>query len=428
MNRAEREPPRAGLRERRSLEASGTPLSEVAVAGPRRLSDPFIQDTIIASLLTVASIVGLLENLQFDLPEGGTDARHRTLDTLGFSLALMQTVPLAWRRVAPVAVLTVSASAMFVYVALGYLPSFATFGFLLALYTVAAHRERRISIPAALASGGVVLAILSMSRLPVELDRIFADFVVVGAVWFIGDGLRVKRGQVRSLEDRATRLERDREAAALRAAAQERRVIARELHDVVANNVSVMVAQSAAAQRVFDADPEEGRTALSSIEGSGRDALAEMRRLLGLARTDDDRPGEGHPRQGLHDIESLVAEVRSAGLPVELVVEGEPRPLPPGLELSAFRIVQEALTNVMEHAGPARATVTIGFGASALDVTIADDGRRPVAGGADPVRTRYGHLGMRERVGFFDGHLRVGPRRGGGYEVVASLPLESDPA
>ena len=298
---------------------------------PRRrtLSNPVVQDTVIASLLTAASLVGLLENLHLDLPEGGTDARNRNLDTLGFTLALLQTVPLVWRRVAPVAVLAVTTSAMFLYFALGYFPSFASFGFLLALYTVGAHRERRISIPAALAIAAVVLMILVISREPIEIDTIFAECLVVGAVWFIGDGLRVKRSQVVSLGDRAKRLEREREEVARKAVAEERRVIARELHDMVAHNVSVMVAQSAAAQRVFDADPEEGRAALYSIEESGRDALVEMRRLLGLLRTDDDRPDVRDPQRGLDDIESLLSQVREAGLPVELTVEGEPRPLPP---------------------------------------------------------------------------------------------------
>jgi signal transduction histidine kinase len=394
----------------------------------RTFADPVVQDSLIAMLLTAASLVGLLENLQVDLPEGGTDARHRTLDTLGFSLVLAQTVPLAWRRVAPVLVLAVCTSAMFLYFTLGYFPSFASFGFVLALYTVAAHRDRRVSIPAALAIAATVLTILALSREPVEIDMVLAECLIVGAVWFIGDGLRVKRSQVIVLEDRATRLEHEREEVAQRAVAQERRVIARELHDMVAHNVSVIVAQSAAAQRVFDVDPEEGRTALRSIEASGRDALAEMRRLLGLLRTDDDRADARDPQRGLDDIETLLSQVREAGLPVELRVEGRPRPVPSGLGLSAFRIVQEALTNVMEHAGPATATVTIRYATSSLDLSIVDDGWGSIVEDPGPIQARYGHLGMRERVGLFRGELRVGPRRGGGYEVAASLPLDPDPA
>jgi signal transduction histidine kinase len=393
----------------------------------RVLSQPLWQDTLIASILTTASLIGLLVHLHVDLPEGGTDARNPSLDTLGVVLALLQTVPLVWRRVAPVLVLAVCSLAMFLFFFLGYLPSFASFGFLLALYTVAAHRERKISIPAAVASVVVVLLLLIGSKEPFELEPFFAEGLVVGAVWFIGDGLRTKRSQVTNLVDRATRLEREREEAAQKAVTEERRVIARELHDMVAHKVSVIVAQSAAAQRVIDDNPEEGRLALRSIEDSGRETLVEMRRLLGLLRTQDDRPDVRDPQQGLGDIGTLLSQVREAGLLVRLTVEGAPRPLPAGLDLSAFRIVQEALTNVLKHAGPADAAVVIRYAESSLHLTITDDGCGFDAEDPDPLRARYGHLGMRERVGLFGGSLQVGPRPGAGYEVVASLPLDTDP-
>lgn len=393
----------------------------------RTLAEPIRQDALIAALLTTASLVGLLVHLHVDLPEGGTDAVNTQLDSVGIVLALLQTVPLVWRRMAPVLVLAVCSVAMFLFFYLGYLPSFASFGFLLALYSVAAHRDRRISIPAALGSAFVVLMILFNSREPLELDVLFAEGLVVGSVWFIGDGLRTKRGQVTSLEDRATRFQREREEAARQAVAEERRRIARELHDMVAHNVSVIVAQSTAAQRVFDAAPEESRVALRSIEGSGREALVEMRRLLGLLRTSDDRPDVRDPQQGLDDIETLLAQVREAGLHVHLTVEGMRRPLPAGLDLSAFRIVQEALTNVLKHAGPATATVRIRYERSLIHLTISDNGSGLVDRDPDPLRARYGHLGMRERVALFGGSLRVGPRSGEGYEVAVSLPLDGDP-
>jgi signal transduction histidine kinase len=393
----------------------------------RPLSDPLVQDTLIATLLTSASLLGLLVHLNVDLPEGGGDVPGRSLDTLGIGLALLQTVPLVWRRVVPVAVLAVTGAAILMFFAYGYVPSFASFGFLLALYTVAAHRDRRISVRAAIASAVLFLLILAIGKEAIELDAIFSEFLLVGAVWFIGDGLRIKRGQVTRLEDRATRLEREREEAAGKAVAEERRVIARELHDVVSHNVSVIVAQSAAAQRVFDSHPEDGRAALRSIEDSGRAALVEMRRLLGLLRTDDDRPQPRITPHGLEGIEVLLSQVRDAGLRVELTVEGTPRRLPAGLDLSAFRIVQEALTNVLKHAGPASAAVMIRYGESSLDLEILDDGWDFDIDDGDPSRARYGHLGMRERVGLFGGRLRVGPRSGGGYGVAASLPLDPEP-
>jgi signal transduction histidine kinase len=409
------------------LFAPSAPRRYVDGAILRVLSRPIGQDTLIALLLTTASLIGLLVHLHVDLPEGGADRSNRPLDTLGVVLALLQTVPLTWRRVAPVVVLAVCSSAMFLFFYLGYLPSFASFGFLLALYTVAAHRERRISVPAALGSAAVALMLLIGSREPFELDVIFAEGLVIGAVWFIGDGLRTKRTQVSTLQDRATRLEHEREEAAQKAVSEERRVIARELHDMVAHNVSVIVAQSAAAQRVIDAQPEEGRIVLRSIEESGREALVEMRRLLGLLRTDHDRPDVRDPQRGLDDLAGLLSQVREAGLAVGLTVEGTPRPLPAGLDLSAFRIVQEALTNVLKHAGAGSTSVRIRYERSSLHLTISDDGSGPVEGDPDPLRARYGHLGMRERVGLFRGSLRVGPKPGGGYEVAAALPLDADP-
>jgi signal transduction histidine kinase len=419
---------------RANADASLPAASETSVAGmgssglARRwaLSDPLVQDALIALLLTAASLIGLLTQLHVDLPEGGTDG-HPGLDGIGLALALLQTVPLVWRRVAPIAVLVIVTTATFLFFTLGYFPSFASFGYLLALYTVAAHRERRTSIPAALASVFVVVLILFMSKEPVEIDTVFSECLVIGAVWFIGDGLRAKRSQVITLEDRATRFEREREKAARRAVAEERRVIARELHDVVAQKVSVMVAQSVAAQRVFDDEPEESRTVLRTIEDSGREALVEMRRLFGLLRTDEDRPDARDLQQGLDDVEWILSRVREAGVRVDLRVEGQPRSLPPGLDLSAFRIVQESLTNVVKHAGATRATVEIRYVASGIDLSIVDDGRGSETADRDPGRARYGHLGMRERVALFGGRLRVGPRLGGGYEVVAFLPLDPDP-
>jgi signal transduction histidine kinase len=240
--------------------------------------------------------------------------------------------------------------------------------------------------------------------------------------------MRLQRSHVVQLEDRTTRLEKERDALARKAVAQERRVIARELHDVVAHNVSVIVAQAGAAQRIFDAHPEEARTTLGAIEHMGRAALVEMRRLMGFLRTRTDGSVMRSPQPGLDNLETLVAQVREAGLPVTLRVEGSPRALPAGLDLSAFRIVQEALTNSLKHAGPARATVIVRYEKARVGLEIFDDGMGASSRRAGPPQTRYGHLGMRERVGLFGGELRVGGRPGGGFEVVASLPLDGEPS
>ena len=421
-----------------------TPATDTQVADSLRLTAPSaratpsvegpwfentsVQDAVGAGFLTALSLIGVVTNLHVDLPEGEGEAAARSLDVLGISLILLQTVPLAWRRRNPVATLVVSLSALFAFSLLGYFASFAAFGFLIALYTVAAHRPRRISVPVGISSGVVLLLILLFRREPIEVDAILAEFMFVSAAWFLGDSLRIRREQVVQLEDRALRLERDREEQARRAVADERRVIARELHDVVAHNVSVIVAQAGAARRVARTEPEAALDTLGNIEGAGREALVEMRRLMGLLRTDTDRATQRSPEPGMQNLEALTAQVREAGLPVTLRIEGTPRPLPAGLDLSAFRIVQEALTNILKHAGRASAEVLVRYGEDRLDLLIDDDGHGPDRRVARSKRLRYGHLGMRERVALFGGDLRLGVRPDGGYRVAASLPVDGEPS
>jgi signal transduction histidine kinase len=385
-----------------------------------------VQDALTAGLLTVLSLIGVITDVHVDLPEGEGEAAARGLDVLGIGLILLQTLPLAWRRRNPVAVLCVSMSALFVFSVLGYFASFAAFGFLLALFTVAAYRDRPISVPAGVASGVVLWLILVFRREPIEIDAILAEFMIVSAAWFLGDSLRIRREQVVQLEDRALRLEREREERARQAVADERRVIARELHDVVAHNVSVIVAQAGAARRISGAEPEAALATLGNIENAGREALVEMRRLMGLLRTDSDRVAERSPEPGMHNLEALTAQVRESGVPVTLRVEGTPRPLPAGLDLSAFRIVQEALTNIMKHAHSAQAEVVVRYGEDHLELQVDDDGVGDQRNGKRSWRLRYGHLGMRERVALFGGELRVGARPGGGYRVSARLPIDME--
>jgi signal transduction histidine kinase len=386
---------------------------------------PMVQDTLIAAMLTATSLIGVLAHLHVDIPEGATDIARR-LDALGIALVLLQTVPLVWRRKAPVLVLSVITASLFMFSLLGYFPSFVALSFLVALYTLAAERDRQTSIPAGIAGGLVVLLIAMVGHDAIEPAEIIAECLIVGAVWFLGDSLRIRRAQMVLLEDRAKRLEQERELQAQRAVAQERRLIARELHDVVSHNVSVIVAQAGGAQRIFASQPEEALAALAAIERIGREALVEMRRLMGFLRTEADRTVSRSPQPGMNDLHFLVSQVVKAGVRVELKVEGTPKPLPAGLDLSAFRIVQEALTNVLKHAGSARAEVIVRYGEDQLELTINDDGWGPHGDGES--RPRYGHLGMRERVALFGGELLVGPRPGGGYRVAASLPLDGEPS
>ena len=245
--------------------------------------------------------------------------------------------------------------------------------------------------------------------------------------WVLGRFTRIRRAYYVELEDRAARLERERDAQSKIAVAAERARIARELHDVVAHNVSVMIVQADGASYVMDSSPEQAKQALATIAGTGRQALEEMRRLLGLLRSAD-TVGEYVPQPGVEQLPDLLEQVRNAGLPVAFTLEGEPRELPRGVELTAYRIVQEALTNARKHGGPtASASVRIRFDDRGLDMLIEDNGRGASAelardGGEDG----FGHglIGMRERVGMVGGTLDAGPRPGGGFRINAVLPLK----
>ncbi len=231
--------------------------------------------------------------------------------------------------------------------------------------------------------------------------------------------LSIARQVIRDRDQRAELAERERDLAAREAVAEERARVARELHDVVAHSVSVMVIQAQAGPRLL-ADPDRVREAFTSIEASGKQALVELRRLLGILRTDEQ--ADRGPQPGLGSLQTLVEQVRRAGLPVEVSVEGEPRELPAGVDLSAYRIIQEALTNALKHAGRAEAEVRLRYGATALELEIVDNGS------ASPVQAPglgHGLIGMRERVALYGGVLQTGARNGHGYAVRASLPLSA---
>lgn len=214
-------------------------------------------------------------------------------------------------------------------------------------------------------------------------------------------------------------VELDPRTAAARAVAEERQRIARELHDVVAHSVSVMTVQAGAVRRLLRPDQERERQALETVEATGREALTEMRRLVGLLREQGTMP-EFAPQPSMRTVDVLVGTVREAGLPVELTVEGEPRELAPGVDLAAYRVIQEALTNALKYAGPARAWVTIRWLPHEMVLEIANDGRsEPVGDGAG-----HGLAGLGERVALVRGSVESGPREGGGFVVTARLPLE----
>jgi signal transduction histidine kinase len=393
------------------------------------LAGPTVRDGLTAAALTALALFGVVAGLDVEVIDASqSDEALVAIDALGIGLMLLQTGPLVFRRKLPVWTLAVTAGGLIAFSLLRYHPSLASFGFLIAIYSVSAYRPRRMSVPAGLASAGAVLMMLLLGPEPLSADALGVNYLLGGAAWFIGDSVRLRRGHMVELEDKALRLEQERAERVKQAVAEERQVIARELHDVVAHNVSVMVAQAGAAQRIFEAQPEEALGALGAIEHSGREALVEMRRLTGFLRTEHDHADGRSPQPGLHSLEALVAQVEEAGLPVRLTIDGAPRPLPVGLDLSAFRIVQEALTNTLKHAGPATAEVVVRYGERRLDLTITDDGAQVAHPDGNGSRPGYGQLGMRERVALFGGELRVGPKRDGGYVVRASLPMDGGPS
>ncbi|MFF0257248.1 sensor histidine kinase [Streptomyces microflavus] len=314
-------------------------------------------------------------------------------------------------------------------------PGIGNFAMLVITFTVATIGERWASRLALICS--LTAAALSQLRWEAEPGGSWPQQIFVTVImtvpfvlaWVMGDSLRTRRAYFNQLEERAARLEREREAQSKVAVAAERARIARELHDVVAHNVSVMVVQADGAAYVMDAAPDQARQALETISSTGRQALAEMRRLLGVLRTGDTREGgEYVPQPDVEQIEDLVDQVRRTGLAVDFKVEGTARPLPSGVELTAYRIVQEALTNTRKHGGPdAGASVRLVYFDDGLGLLVEDDGRGAAHelyedGGADGAG--HGMIGMRERVGMVGGTLDAGPRPGGGFRISALLPLK----
>jgi signal transduction histidine kinase len=381
-------------------------------------------DGLLAALLLVLALIGAVA------PAEGSVIREA--DAFAFVLLVGQTVPIVWRRRHPIPVLAATLAFLVPYLVLEYPSTAGSITSLIAIYTVAAHCDRRRALTAGVAAAVVMVAVLVAGILWAEEDITFdvfvGNFVIFGTAWILGDNLRNRRAYLGELEERAARLERDREGEARRAVAQERTRIARELHDVVAHNMSVMVVQAGAARRVMQTRPEDAAAALASIEAAGREGLTEMRRLLGVLRRDDERSLALAPQPSMEHVEELVARSVEAGIEVDLEVEGQPRPLPAGVDLSAYRIVQEALTNVLKHAGPAKASVRVRYRPDALEVEVVDDGRGLAAaaaagdGSGSVNGSGHGLVGMRERVALFGGELRVGPRRGGGFAVHARLP------
>ena len=284
---------------------------------------------------------------------------------------------------------------------------------LLAVYSGAAHTSGRRTIAAGVLTAVLFLTLLIADPEETNLSGVVFFALIIGGPWVAGRIIRRRR-----LSEQ--RLEREMRAAE-HTIADERARIARELHDVVAHAISVIVLQARGGRRLLDTDPEDTRAALDTIERSAEQALVEMRRLVGLLRESDEQLALA-PQPRLSHLDALLEEVRAAGLPVELVVEGESVELPPGIDLSAYRIVQEALTNALKHAGPARARVRLRYEPDGLEMEVTDDGVASPNGDGEG----HGLAGIRERVAVYGGELEAGRRPQGGYALRARLPYASE--
>jgi signal transduction histidine kinase len=403
-------------------------------------------DAAIAVVAVIAAVVAVIEQSRtgdsygvFPVPIGQTVVIHVPhgpgLSTGVVIGAALTAAPLAFRRTYPIIAFCVILAALFG--TSGHTTSITVAAVIVAAYSAAAYSPYRRAALLSVLAGGVIVTAAYPNTTPPVPERYTALLILLPTV-AVGVAIRVWRGRAGESAERLRVAEAEHEAQTRRAVALERTRIASEMHDVVTHNVSVMVIQAGAARRVLDSSPGDAREALLAVEASGRTAMTELRHLLGLLAPS----GEGHgdageapaadmtltPQPGVARIPALVSRLHAAGMPVELSVElsveipgGTPPDLPPGVDLAAFRVVQEGLTNVMKHAGQARTTVRLDYGPRDLRITVSDDGS---GARSDSGSGGRGLIGLRERIAVYGGELDAGPRPGGGWRLAARIPLQ----
>jgi len=331
-------------------------------------------------------------------------------------------LPLAFRRPAPLGTLLLLLAAPMAgtWIASDYQPFSLFLAWVVGLYTVGAHEPNDRALWGLLATAMMTGFVAAAGGFE-DQSSVISLWIFLGAAWGLGRAIRSRELRAHALQAHADHLAADQEVRSERAVAEERARIARELHDVIAHGVSVMVVQAGAAQRVLSHEPERAREALSSIETSGRQALVELRRMLGVLRASDVHASV-EPQPVLARVGELMEHVRDAGIEAELHIHGEPHRLSASADLAGYRIVQEALTNVIKHAGASAVDVTVHYLPQALELSVRDNGDGPRNDNAPG----HGLVGMRERVGMFGGTLTAGKAQEGGFAVVAHIPLEGD--
>jgi signal transduction histidine kinase len=387
-----------------------------------------VQDGVTVAVLLLVQFVALASSGADRVQSG--DAT-RPVDLGAYALIVLATVPLILRRRMPYTALFASLTALLALAWLDYGGIYVGYSILVGLYSISAHRNLR----GAIIAGAVTAVVLFVSyRIatwePNTADSAF-DILAIGTAVALGDGTRTRMRLAAAQAARLAAADAEQERLARQTVLDERTRIARELHDLVAHSMSIVAVQAGVGHYLIDRDPAQAKDALATIETTSRQALTEMRRMLGVLRVDtsgeaDHDAGTLEPQPGTNDIATLVADAADQGLDAHLIVEppGPLPDLPSGVALSAYRIVQEALTNARKHAGPAHVTVTVRNDAEQLALTIDDDGRGMSTLPADS--GGYGLVGMRERASVLGGELIAGPRPGGGFRVQATLPIRED--
>jgi signal transduction histidine kinase len=369
----------------------------------RRLASDRLTDMLLAGALSVMMVLETASST----------------DGLRNPVILLASATLAWRRRQPLLVFALVFAG--VIIAANSAPYTSIVTIVVAAYSLGGYDPRRwVSFGAIVAAATLALVVFGGALPP--MPEFIGPYVVLVPFWLAGSAIQSRQERADAFESKAKRLEHEQDLATRQAMAAERARIARELHDVVAHSVSVMVVQAGAARLVLKSAPDRAQEALLAVEASGREAMTELRHLLGVLSEEGDGISLA-PQPGLEQVESLVRKVGNAGLPVQLRIEGQPRPLTPGVNLTAYRIVQEALTNALKYAGLARTEVILGYRDHELKVEILDEGRGGME--RDDAESGHGLVGMRERVALYGGTLEAGPRLERGYAVRAWLPLES---
>lgn len=383
--------------------------------GERFRSNPLIFDSLLALALILLSVITLVA--------GAGDVG--SYEPLSIALLVLTPLPLVVRRVFPTAVLVATLVMTLAHALLAIDELSSGLPVLVSVFTVGESYPRRRSIPLAVLTGAGFFALMaSRGAIPAGLGGVIQTELAVLAAWTLGTWARERQAYIGTVEERAASAERTREERARRAVVEERERIAREMHDVVTHHVSVIVIQAGAAERALERHPADARGAIAAIATTARQALGDMRTMLGVLGPSESAASAGEapePMPGLDRLGELLESVRAAGLTVELSVTGERRPLDPGVELAAYRIIQEALTNTLKHARGARSKVVVRYGDHDLELRVTDEGGAGERELAGPGQGR-GLIGMRERVAMYGGIFEAGPSTTG-FQVSARLPL-----